>query len=161
MTGVVPPAITVRNAVTSDAPFVVALISQLAATGGGKSPLTEEYVVHFLSAPGSAVLLAEEKGRVIGLLSYSLRPSLCHAGPSCLIDDLIVDESARGRGAGTALMVTLLDRLVSLGCVEASVAAMPDNHGAIRFYQSLDFRDEAVLLERHFPQGHKTHLMEA
>ena len=30
----------------------------------------------------------------------SVVPSLCHAGPSCLIDDLIVDESARGQGVG-------------------------------------------------------------
>lgn len=73
-----------------------------------------------------------------------------HAAGSGLIEELIVSGSARGRGAGSALLADLLRRLAAAGCAEVSVSTMPDNEGAKRFYRSHGLVDEAVFLEKHF-----------
>ena len=142
--------IQVRAAVAGDEAAIVALIQELAETIGEASPVTTAYVAEYLGTPGSKVLLAEENGRGIGLLSCSLRPNLYHAGSSALIEELVVAASHRGSGAGHAMMTALLQDLEAQGCAEVSVTTMPENEGAQRFYKSLGLTDEAVFLEKHF-----------
>lgn len=143
--------ITIREARrTTDVVDIVRLINELAATGGEHSPLTETYVATYLSSPTSKILLAERQNRVVGLLSYSLRPDLYHAALSCLIEELIVQEAVRGQGVGSALTTELLARLATMDCAEVSVAAMPTNARAIKFYRTHGLVEEAVFLEKHF-----------
>ena len=142
--------IFIRQANPSDAPAVVTLIRELAASMGEQTPLFPAYVEGYLADPGCFILLAEEQDRAVGLLSYTLRPNLYHAGTSALIDELVVVDGQRGRGIGEALVARLLDELVNLRCAEVSVSTMLDNHGAQRFYRRLGFEDEALFLERHF-----------
>jgi GNAT superfamily N-acetyltransferase len=143
-------SILVREARWGDEPAIVRLILELAETGGGSSPVTEAYVQEYLACPGSHVLLAEAAGRVIGLISYSIRPDLYHAGPTALIEEMVVFGPEQGRGVGSVLMSELLDLLARLGCVEASVASLPENEGAQRFYRAHGLVEEAVFLEKHF-----------
>jgi hypothetical protein len=142
--------IAIREAGLKDSTAIVQLIAELAATGGEHSPLMEAYVEKYLSFPASKVLLAEARGQVVGLLSYSIRPDLYHAGNSCLIEELIVHETFRGQGVGSALMTELFTRLADEDCVEVSVTTMADNTPAIQFYRSQGLTDDAVYLEKHF-----------
>ena len=144
-------SILVRQARPGDECVIVELIRELAQTGGDASPVTEGYVREYLAfAPcGSNVLLAEQEGRAVGLLSYSVRPNLYHAANSALVEELVVREPARSQGVGSALLSELLDRLPSLGCAEVSVSTMPDNQDAMRFYRSHGLVDQAVFLEKH------------
>jgi ribosomal protein S18 acetylase RimI-like enzyme len=144
------PAIRVREAGPGDETAIVRLFQEFARTNSDTSPLTEEFVREYMSSPGSHILLAEGDGQPVGVLSYSIQPDLYHAGPAALIEELFVRGPAQGRGVGSALMADLLSRLAHLGCVVVSVAAMPDNVGAIRFYRAHGLVDEAVLLEKHF-----------
>ena len=141
--------IDIRTADASDATNIVALVAELAANEGEDCPLTEAYVRHYLAMPGCTVLLAQQGEVVLGLLSCSLRPNLYHAGNSCLIEELVVTETARGLGVGSRLVSALLERLQESDCEEVSVSTLPDNHQAIKFYKKHGFVDEAVFLERH------------
>jgi PhnO protein len=141
----------IREATLQDAPVVATLVRELAEAVGESSPITETHVREYLAYPGSHVLLAEEEGRVIGLLSYAVRPNLYHAGSVGLIEELVVTASHRGRGVGGALVSEVVGRLAAAGCAEVSVSTMPGNEGARRFYRSHGFLDEYVYLERHFP----------
>ncbi len=123
---------------------------ELASANGEVSPLTADYVRIFMASRGCGLLLAEQDGAVIGLLSYSLHPSLYHAGPSGYIEELVVDARHRGRGVGTGLIKAGLAFFKEMHCTEASISTMPGNAGAQRLYRSLGFVDEAVLLETHF-----------
>lgn len=143
-------AFSIRSAHLDDAPAVVRLIRQLAESAGETSPLTERYLESYLAFPGSRILLAEDRGEVIGLLSYSVRPDLYHAGDSAYIENLVVDQGRRGEGIGRALLETALAELEAAGCAEVSIATMPENEGAQRLYRSLGLTDEAVYLEKHF-----------
>ena len=142
--------ITIREAAAEDTHSVTALITQLAAACGETTPVTDVYVRDYLATPGNKVLLAESRGQVVGLLSYSVRRDLYHAAGSCLIDELVVRDDARGRGVGSALVRELLARMEAIGCAEVSVTVLPCNAGAIRFYRAHGLTDEAVFLEKHF-----------
>jgi PhnO protein len=142
--------ITIRSAFKNDSADIARLIVELAGNSGETSPITAEYAAQYLETPGSHILLAEEDRRVVGLLSYSIRANLYHAGDTCLIEELIVQESARSRGIGGRLIEALFQRLAGLNCVEVSVTTMPDNQKAVAFYESHGMVDEAILLEKHF-----------
>ncbi len=140
----------IRAAEAGDGKRIVELIHQLAKAGGETSPLTAGYLEQYFGFPGSRILLAEDGERVIGLLSYSVRPDLYHAGDSAYIENLVVDQDRRGEGVGRALLKTALAEIERAGCVEVSIAAMPDNLAAQSLYRSLGLADEAVYLEKHF-----------
>ncbi len=142
--------ITIRDARPSDAPGIVALIRESAAEDKEDTPVTGAYVAEYLSSPGSGIMIADSQGQTAGLLSYSTRPGLFHAAPSCLIELLLVRADRRGRGAGSALLRALLARAAEQGCAEVSVSTMPDNAGAIRFYRRHGLTEEALFLEKHF-----------
>jgi ribosomal protein S18 acetylase RimI-like enzyme len=143
-------AAAIRYATRDDYAAIVRLIRQLAEDAGEKAWLTEEYVETYLSFPGSGALLAEEGGRVVGLLTYHVRPGLYHAADCCLIDELVVDRPVRRQGIGSALLGRLLQEQEHTDCAEVGVSCMPDNERAIRLYHRHGLVDEALLLERHF-----------
>ena len=145
--------ITVREATSQDTATIVQLIVDLAAMIGERTSLSEAYVEEYLQFPGSKALLGEVDGQVAGLISYTLRPNLYHAGETCLIEELVVCQEARGQGVGRSLLTELFSRLESVGCIEVSVSTMPDNVGAIRFYKAHGMLDEAILLEKHFTKN--------
>ncbi|HSJ57102.1 MAG TPA: GNAT family N-acetyltransferase [Anaerolineae bacterium] len=142
--------VVVREASPEDAAAVVRLIRELAAADGETTPITETYAMGFLDAPGNGVLLAEIGDEAVGLISYSVRPNLYHAGYSASIDELVVSSGYRDRGVGGVLIDHLLHHLKALGCVEVSVTTMPGNEGAQRFYRAHGLVDEALFLEKHF-----------
>ncbi|MGE5560741.1 MAG: N-acetyltransferase family protein [Chloroflexota bacterium] len=138
-----------REAESGDAPQIMDLIRELAATNDETSRITEAYVEEYLSFPGCGALVAEEEGEIVGLLSYSVRPNLYHAGDTALIEELVVSGRSRGKGIGSALVREMIALAEALGCEEISVSTMPDNEGAQRFYRQHGLVDEAVLLEKH------------
>lgn len=142
--------IMVREAESRDSTIVVELINEMAALGNQQSPITEEFVNRYLASPVSKVLLAEKHGQIVGLLSYSIRPDLYHAANSCLIEEVIVKGKYRSQGAGKTLLAELFSRLEASRCAEVSLAVMPDNVKAIRFYRRHGLTEEALFLEKHF-----------
>ena len=141
-----PSRLSIRPALPADAAAIVRLIHQM----GPDSALTEDYVLHYLSGTERGILLACLDEQVAGLLSYSVRADLYHAGNCVLIEELVVDESQRGQGVGSALMEALLDTAQELDCQELSLAVMPDNEAAIHLYKKHGLVEEALYLERHF-----------
>ena len=96
--------IKVRNATPEDIPAIMRLIQQLAGASGETSLTSEAYIADYLADSVSHVLLAEDVGIVIGLLSYSARPDLYHAGHCCMVEELVVSSDKRSQGIGGALL---------------------------------------------------------
>jgi GNAT superfamily N-acetyltransferase len=140
-----------REATSLDVPAIVTLIRALAMAMDVITPVEEAYVREYLVTPGSGIVVADEAGQVIGLLSYSIRPSLVHAGRSCVIEDLFVDQTTRRQGVGTKLVEDLLLRAARWGCIEVSVTTLAGQRGAIQFYKERGFTDDAVFLEKRLP----------
>ena len=96
------------------------------------------------------VLLAEDEGRIAGLLSLSFRHTLFHPAPSALIDELVVEQGHRGRGIGQQLMAEAIERCRTAGCCEIEVSTERSNEAAQKFYRQQGFSHEAVLFELEF-----------
>jgi ribosomal protein S18 acetylase RimI-like enzyme len=142
--------VKIRAATQQDAKTIVDLVQSQALADGESSPLSEAYVSRYLASPTSGILLAMENDRAVGLLSYSARPDLSHAGDCYLIEELVVVEEKRSQRIGGLLMKNLLACAQQKGCVEIAVGVMPDNIRAQQFYRRHGLVDEALLLERHY-----------
>ncbi len=149
MTAALRLLVDLREATSVDAPAIVVLIRALARVMDVVTPVDEAYVREYIASTGSGILVADDGGQVIGLLSYSLRPSLVHAGRSCVIEELVIDQTTQRQGIGARLVEDLLRRAAEWGCVEVSVTTLAGQRGAIEFYKARGFSDDAVLLEKH------------
>jgi ribosomal protein S18 acetylase RimI-like enzyme len=74
------------------------------------------------------------------------------------IEDVVVDESARGQGIGEAVTQAMLDRARELGCLTVDLTSRPSRDVANRLYQRAGFvmRDTNVYrydLRRQMPLG--------
>ncbi len=141
--------VVIRAAQLTDAPAIACLFRQWTAQFDEPSDSAGDYMLEYLASPCTRGLVADQTGRVVGLLSYTVRPSLYHASPVCLIEELVVDEGARDRGIGRLLMEALLRQARLEGYAEVSVAVMPDNLPALRLYRSAGLGGEALYLEMH------------
>jgi GNAT superfamily N-acetyltransferase len=74
-----------------------------------------------------------------GVVSLRYRHSLWTASDDCLLEDVFVEESARGTGLGRALVVFALDRARERGCRRAELDVNEGNEAALRLYESLGF----------------------
>jgi ribosomal protein S18 acetylase RimI-like enzyme len=81
-------------------------------------------------------LLAEEDGRLLGVLTYVVE------GDRCEILTLHADE--RRRGVGSALIAAVKDIAAEAGCTTLWLITTNDNVDALRFYQRRGFRLAAL-----------------
>jgi ribosomal protein S18 acetylase RimI-like enzyme len=141
--------ISIRPARETDASAIVRLIGLLASDLGEQSPVDSNYVLCFMRIPGTGILVADLAGELIGLISYTLRPSLYHTGESCMIEELVVRDDFRNLSIGSMLLEAIVSLAADKGCPEVSLSVMPFNTKAIEFYRRHGFVDEAILLEKH------------
>ncbi len=140
---------SIRHASPQDATQVVRMVHELAEYDGDTSPITPEFVLQYLAGAERQILLADLHGQILGMLSYSVQPDLTHAGPVGTIELLVVRQTERGQGVGSALVQEVIRRAKAQDWVELSVSTMPDNQPAIEFYKKHGFTDLAVLMEQH------------
>ena len=141
--------ISIRLATAHDGEAIAGLVTTLAAELQERSPITPAYAADYLRTPGAHVLLAVRGGAVLGLLSFSFRPSLYHASDACLVDELVVEPGARDQGVGALLLEEVIRRAQRQACAEVSLGVLNSNRDALRFYQRHGFETDALLLERH------------
>jgi len=95
----------------------------------------------FGPAPLFEALIAEADGRPVGYAYFQNFYDSDRAGPGVLLLDLYVDDAARGRGAGRALMAALARMAKTRGAVSMTWGVLDSNAGAIAFYESLGARN--------------------
>lgn len=140
----------IRDATRQDVPAILDLIRQLGETDSPGPDASAEHVAGSLAHPALQVLVAEDGPRgVVGFLACTVRPNLYHGADAGLVDELVVDRDARGRGVGTMLLREFLERMERRGCAEVSVGVLFGNEGAQRLYRAMGFTEEVLLLERH------------
>ena len=137
--GVNPSNVEVRDAQPRDLPAVMAFIRKKAAFDGALESIevTEE-VLHkhlFGDRPSAYVVLAEIDGRAVGFASYFLTFSSFLGRPGIWLDDLFVDEDARGHGVGTTLLRHLAAIAHDRGYGRIEWHAAADNSKALGFYE--------------------------
>ena len=113
------------------------LIPQLSRSN--PAPTAEELGL-IVSSPASILLVAldrEAEDRIVG--SLTLAWFRIPTGVRAWIEDVVVDESARGAGVGEALNRAALDRARELGAVTVDLTSRPSREAANRLYQRIGF----------------------
>jgi len=92
-----------------------------------------------VGSPATIMLLALDGpgGEIIGSLTLAVFP--IPTGRRAWIEDVVVDEAARGRGVGAALNRAALDRARGMGCRTVDLTSRPSREAANRLYQRLGF----------------------
>lgn len=134
-------AVAIRRAVKGDEAEILRLIVALAVYE--KEPdavhATAEGLAAALFADGARVTahLAVIDGAVVGLALWFLNFSTWTGKPGLYLEDLFVEERARGSGAGSALLRTLAQEAVAAGCARMEWAVLDWNETAMGFYRSI------------------------
>ena len=117
-------------------------------TGKDEYPSLEE-LQRVIQSDERFLFFATENGEVIGTLTlvfYQL-PS----GLKAWIEDVIVDEHARGKGVATALLKHALQVARDKGSLKADLTSMPWRTAANRLYQKMGFKKrESNMYRYHF-----------
>jgi ribosomal protein S18 acetylase RimI-like enzyme len=100
------------------------------------------------ASAGTSLLVARDGDAVLGMLALVLYR--VPTGMRGLIHDVVVDESARGRGVGEALTTEALKRAGKAGAISVELTTRPEREAANRLYQRLGFerRDTNVYVWR-------------
>ena len=101
--------------------------------------------------PDAPVFVYETDGRVLGYAFCMLqtrRGNNLVDGKTLYLDDLCVDEAARGRGIGTALYRYVLDYAKRIGCHNVTLNVWEGNDAALAFYRKCGMTVQKTGMER-------------
>ncbi|MBX9774096.1 MAG: GNAT family N-acetyltransferase [Xanthobacteraceae bacterium] len=146
---VMPPSLTVRTALPSDADALAAYIAAIVAERlpvlfARDAPPTVEQVARMIARHAddarSALFVAVEKGAILGMLDFSghARPQQHHVGSF----GMSVARAARGRGVGTRLLRPLYAHAKKHGYRKLELEVFATNGPAIVLYESHGFVHE-------------------
>lgn len=140
-----PVEISIAGAATSE--VVEAFARLLPQLSSSAVPLTREALTEIIGAPHNTVLLARDPaagGRIVGTLTLVLFriPTALRAW----IEDVVVDDAARGRGIGEALTLAAVSLAKSRGAKTVDLTSRQSRKAAHRLYEKSGFhvRDTSV-----------------
>jgi ribosomal protein S18 acetylase RimI-like enzyme len=111
------------------------LLPQLSSSA---RPLDDAALAAVADIPTNIVLLARRDGVITGMLTLVLSPML--TGLRAVIEDVVVDESARRQGVGEALSLAALRLARDAGARTVDLTSRPSRVAAGRLYQRLGFQ---------------------
>jgi predicted N-acetyltransferase YhbS len=137
-------SITIRQARPEDAPALGDLLTQLGyPTDAAQIPDRLEKI-H--ARPGTTVLVAEHGGRVVGVVTVHLFSAMHTSEPAAWLTALVVDESVRGKGVGSALVQRAEQWAIQQGARTLSLTSALRRKEAHEFYKSRDYEHTGVRL---------------
>lgn len=86
----------------------------------------------------SELWVAKEEGKVVGAATLTLAARL--SGTSARLEDVVVDESMRGKGIGKALCEKVIERAKAHGAHSISLTTRPERVAAHKLYEKLGFK---------------------
>lgn len=129
----------VRPVVADDLPALLPLLQRYSAfyearpTDGDLLSMARA----FLSEPareGQQLVAAASTGDLLGFATILWSWDTTQASRIAVMEDLFVDEEARGQGVGGALLQACRGRARDRGCASLVWETAPDNHTAQRLY---------------------------
>ena len=90
-----------------------------------------------ISSGSSVLFIARVENQIVG--SLTLATFRIPTGIRAWIEDVVVDESARGHGVGEALNLAALDEAKRRGAITVELTSRPSREAANRLYLRLGF----------------------
>ena len=116
-------------------------------------PPTATELALIIESPASILLIAVDPADEAILGSMTLAWFRIPTGVRAWIEDVVVDEAARGRGVGEALNREALERARALGAKTVDLTSRPSREAANRLYQRLGFEPRETNVYRFSLEG--------
>ena len=120
------------------------LLPQLSSSA---PPLDRAALEQVVGAPATTILVARSGDTISGTLSLVMFP--IPTGVRAWIEDVIVDEAARGQGIGEALTVQALRLAEAAGARTVDLTSRPSREAAGRLYERVGFQARSTRLYRY------------
>ena len=150
----------IRRAKQADIPDVLRLLSQVLEVHAairpdifvsGTTKYGSEELTEMFADDGRPVYVAEEDGSVCGYAFCQVQdpPFTSTMKPHKImyLDDLCVDEQARGKHIGVALFEHVKEEAKKLGCYEVTLNVWEGNDPALGFYRSMGMKVKETQME--------------
>lgn len=110
----------------------------------------EKALQEMLQCPENPIFVYEEDGAVLGYImcqEHAISGSALKSVKTLYIDDLCVEEKARGKGVGKKLFQFVKDYAQENGFYNITLHVWEGNPGAKQFYESLGLKPQYTNLE--------------
>ncbi|HEY1777474.1 MAG TPA: GNAT family N-acetyltransferase [Solirubrobacteraceae bacterium] len=145
-----PPAMRIEEATTASEELLAALAGLVAQLSSSAPAPDERRMREIVDSPASRLLLArDEAGTVLGMLTLALFP--IPTGVRAWIEDVVIDERARGHGIASALTQAALSLAAEQGARTVDLTSRPDRDAANRLYAKLGFQRRETNVYRYQP----------
>jgi ribosomal protein S18 acetylase RimI-like enzyme len=131
----VPAAIEIATTVTDE--LVDAFDRLIPQLSSSSPPPGRDGLAEIVDDGDSALFLALVDGRIVGALTLALYR--IPTGRKAWIEDVVVDQSARGQGIGAALSEAAVAEARRRGAKDVSLTSRPEREAANRLYERLGF----------------------
>jgi ribosomal protein S18 acetylase RimI-like enzyme len=137
----------VEEATTLTADLLAALGRLVSQLSSSAPSLTDDQLRQIIEGPATRLLIArDDQGGIIG--SLTLAVFRIPTGVRAWIEDVVVDEAARGQGAGEALSREAVRLAQEAGARTIDLTSRPDREAANRLYARLGFERRATNVYR-------------
>ena len=142
--------ITIRHARADDTLAMAGLLGQLFAIEADFVADGQAQVrgLSLLLGAAACLLVADEDGMVVGMVSVQSLISTAEGGVVGLLEDLVVAEECRGRGIGSRLLHAALDWAQAQGMTRVQLLADHNNAKALQFYAKHSFHKTQLVCLR-------------
>lgn len=130
-------AVEIERAVEASDELVDAFARLVPQLSKSSPPPPREALARMIGAEACDVIVARVEGRIVG--SLTLVVFEIPTGVRAWIEDVVVDEAARGHGVGEALNRAALERARARGAKTVDLTSRPSREAANRLYQRLGF----------------------
>jgi GNAT superfamily N-acetyltransferase len=145
----------IRPACTADLDPMVRLLGELFALEADFAPDPDRQrfglALMLSDRRHRAVLVAERGAAVIGMVTAQLLVSTAEGGLSALVEDLVVERSARGGGVGRALLDAIERWALEQGATRLQLLADRANAPALAFYDRAGWATTQLVCRRRKP----------
>jgi ribosomal protein S18 acetylase RimI-like enzyme len=117
--------------------LVAAMASLIPQLSKSNPPPTKGELAQLISSEASTMFVARVDGRIVGSLTLAM--FRIPTGIRAWIEDVVVDDSARGHGVGEALNRAALDHAKANGAITVELTSRPSREAANRLYQRMGF----------------------
>lgn len=147
--------LTVRPAQPADLETLVSLLRLLFAIEDDfqfDEERQQRGLALMLANPLACILVAEVENRVVGMCTGQLTVSTAEGGPALLMEDVVVADEFRGRGAGRLLVSAMGDWAAVQGAFRLQLLADRNNGKALAFYARLGWQTTNLICLRSYRQ---------
>lgn len=133
----VPDGVLVEPATDADDELVESFGRLIPQLSSSSPPPSREQLAEMVTNPSTVVFVARVDGVIQGSLTLAFYR--IPTGLKAWIEDVVVDDAARGRGVGAALNRAALSEARQRGAKDVSLTSRPSREAANRLYLRLGF----------------------